>query len=294
MRGTPGRPAAGAAMLAALTTTCALLLGMGIGVVAMGGDARTGAPGAPLSPAAPAPPQGRPYAQPTQAGTPDQVAAGVEPAVVRIESVVSSTGRQIVGAGVNLSPNGEVITCEHVIHGASSVVVTISGHPPHRARIAGADPSGDLAVLQIFGASGLPIAVMADSSTLAVGDRVVAIGFPLNQGGSMAVTSGSVVGLHRGLTEVNPEAGTTRSLRGLIASDAPVAPGNSGGPLINARSEVVGLVAAGDNLDGGTAAIGYAIPSNTALDEFSRVPKAASGYSTSASANPTVGSETNE
>src|SRR5207244_11637147 len=120
--------------------------------------------------------------------TAQAIADRVEPAVADVDTVIGAFGAggqpraQAAGTGVVLTASGELLTNNHVIAGATSIKVTIQGHGSYTATVIGADPHDDIALLQIKGGDGLPAATLADSSTLTVGQRVVAIGNALGRG----------------------------------------------------------------------------------------------------------------
>ena len=195
------------------------------------------------------------------------ILAEVEPAVVSINTrgfapadtgyVVPATG---AGTGMIVSSDGDVLTNAHVVAGAVRIQVKLSGDTmAHDAKLIGADPAADVAVLRISGMRDLPVVTFARSSELRVGDAVVAVGNALALPGGPTVTSGIVSALGRTIIG----AGT---LRDLIQTDAAINPGNSGGPLVDASGRVVGMNTAvieqaGQN--GSVQNIGFAIPSNT-------------------------------
>jgi putative serine protease PepD len=192
--------------------------------------------------------------------------AKVEPSIVLINTTVSGGfGRSGSGAGTGIivTSAGEVVTNAHVIQDASSIRVTVPGHGTVSATVEGADANADLALLRLQGLSGLTAATFAASSTVHVGDPVLAIGNAEGYGGSPTVTEGIVSALNRSL----PADATNASgaLHGLIQTDAAINPGNSGGALVDTAGRVIGVttaIAAGDR---GQPAqnIGFAIPSDT-------------------------------
>ena len=226
-------------------------------------------------------------------GTSGQSAArAVEPAVVDVNTYVrrnalggslGDSGELIpegAGTGMLLSSTGEVLTNNHVIKGASSIKVAISGRSgTFPATVVGADPSADVAVLQIQGVSGLPTVTLGDSSSLTVGQQVIAIGNAFGRGGTPTVTVGTVSALHRTIT-VGDERGGSERLSDLIQTDASIRPGDSGGPLVNTAGRVVGMITAGarNNVDRPTPNVGFAIPSSAA---FSVVNQIRSGHASS-------------
>lgn len=199
------------------------------------------------------------------------------PAVVSIQ--VSSGGRSGRGAGTGfvLTAGGEILTNAHVVEGASSVQVVLAGEAQSRqVEVVGIDSAADLALLRIPGASGLPTAELGASSGVAVGDDVVAIGNALALQGGPTVTRGIISALDRTL---ETEAG---AMTGLIQTDASISSGNSGGPLVNAAGQVIGINTAVASSRAGTAAenIGFSI----AIDEAIPVVERLRGTTTAAKA----------
>ena len=200
--------------------------------------------------------------------TTSQVSEMVSPSVVVIttEQVVYSQwswyGQNQVesgaGSGVIISSDGYILTCAHVVSGASQITVTI-GDTDYTATVVGKDDTSDVAVLKIE-ATGLTPATVGDSDSLSVGDSVLAVGNPLGQLGG-TVTSGIVSALNRSVTIQGTSSTNTMSL---IQMDASVSPGNSGGGLFNMNGELIGLVNAkssSSNAEG----LGFAIPINDAI-----------------------------
>ena len=197
-----------------------------------------------------------------------QVASMVSPSVVVIttEQVVYSQwswyGQSQVesgaGSGVIISSDGYILTCDHVVSGASNITVTI-GDTDYTATVVGEDPTSDVAVLKID-ATGLTPATMGDSDALTVGDNVLAVGNPLGELGG-TVTSGIVSALNRSVSIQSSGSVNTMSL---IQMDASVSPGNSGGGLFNMNGELVGIVNAKSS-DSDAEGLGFAIPINDAM-----------------------------
>jgi S1-C subfamily serine protease len=196
------------------------------------------------------------------------LAAGVDPAVVDINTQLGDSNGRGAGTGIVLSPSGEVLTNNHVIDGATSISATDVGNgQAYPATVVGYDRSHDLAVLQLQGASGLQTASIGDSSAVAVGDEVAAIGNAGGRGGTPSVAAGTVSALDQMVTVSDEITGSAQQLAGLIQVAADVQPGDSGGPLANASGEVIGIVTAGS---GGTrgqpsGGDGMAIPINDAI-----------------------------
>jgi S1-C subfamily serine protease len=196
------------------------------------------------------------------------VAARVDPAVVDITSVVPSAGEEFAGTGMILTSNGEVLTNNHVIANGTRITAQIDGKgKQYTARVLGADPTLDVALVQLVGASGLPTVAVGNSSNVHVGDQVVAIGNALDLKGPPTVTEGIVSALGRSIQASDSGGGATENLNGLIQTDAPINPGNSGGPLVDAAGHVIGMntaAATGSSSQSATN-IGFAIPINQAL-----------------------------
>lgn len=221
------------------------------------------------------------------------VVAKVEPAVVSIQSSIGGfRGGTGAGTGVILSATGEILTNAHVVEGASTVRVTLAGESQSRtAEVVGTDPSADLALLTIPGADDLPTAELGRSADVAVGDDVVAIGNALALRGGPTVTRGIVSALDRSL-----ETDSGDTITGLIQTDASISSGNSGGPLVNALGQVIGINTAVASSGRGSAAenIGFAIAIDQAqpvLDRLRGNTAAVSrGYLGVSTADPTDGS----
>jgi S1-C subfamily serine protease len=164
-----------------------------------------------------------------------------------------------LGSGFVIDKGGHIVTNYHVVAGAQSLEVSFSNSDNMKARIVGVDPSTDLAVLQIDARSrALTPLRFANSDGVHVGDSVVAIGNPL--GYDRSVTAGIVSAVQRAISAPNQYP-----IDHVIQTDAPINQGNSGGPLINSRGEVIGVnaqIATGSS-GGGNIGIGFAIPANT-------------------------------
>jgi S1-C subfamily serine protease len=196
------------------------------------------------------------------------VLAKVEPSVVSVETTItarrgrlSQTG-QAAGTGIILSTDGEILTNAHVVEGATSISVKLPGDATARpAQLIGADTTHDLALIKIAAASDLKAAPIGDSNAVQVGDDVVAIGNALALEGGPTVTRGIVSALDR---SIETDSG---SLTGLLQTDASISSGNSGGPLVNAAGEVIGINTAVAASSGATNAenIGFVIPISKAL-----------------------------
>ncbi|TML19188.1 MAG: trypsin-like serine protease [Actinobacteria bacterium] len=192
--------------------------------------------------------------------------------VVNVNTVLGFQQAEGAGTGIVLGSNGEILTNNHVIDGATKITVTVvATGKSYNASVVGTDRTDDIAVLRLDGVSGLAIARLGDSSTVKVGDAVVGVG---NAGGLGTPTSssGSVVQLGQTITATDDNGGNPETLHDLIEISAQLQPGQSGGPLYDAAGKVVGLDAAGNAGSGGgrfrvrtASTTGYAIPINDAM-----------------------------
>lgn len=175
--------------------------------------------------------------------------------------------------GMVLTSSGEVLTNNHVVDGAYSIKVTIPNRSgTFKADVVGVDPSSDVALLQLEGVSGLPTVTTVDSSSLTVGQDVIAIGNALGKGGPPTVTGGVIAALDRSITASDPGRGSEH-LSGLIQTDAEIRPGDSGGPLVDATGHVIGMITAGSANDstGVPSNVGFAITTSAALDIVNQI-----------------------
>jgi putative serine protease PepD len=164
---------------------------------------------------------------------------------------------QSEGTGWVYDASGHIVTNNHVVDGSTSVKVTFSDGKSYTAKVVGTDTSTDLAVLQVSAPSSeLAPLTLADSSNVAVGDGVVAIGDPFGLTGT--VTSGIVSAINR---EIDSPDGTP--IEGAIQTDAAINHGNSGGPLFDLQGHVIGITSQIESDSGGNDGVGFAIPSNT-------------------------------
>ncbi|MFI6462946.1 S1C family serine protease [Streptomyces sp. NPDC050528] len=222
------------------------------------------------------------------------IAATVSPSVVEVEATLSNGSS--TGAGVIITAGGEVITNNHVISGATSVKVKTSNGKTYTATVVGTDSKKDLALLKLSGASGLKAATLGNSAGVQIGDTVVAIGSP--EGLTGTVTSGIVSALNRDVTvstdesqsqsqgsggsgqwpfqfggqQFNGDTGSSTTTYKAIQTDASLNPGNSGGALIDANGNIIGINSAmyssssdssSSSSEAGSIGIGFAIPINT-------------------------------
>jgi putative serine protease PepD len=191
----------------------------------------------------------------TEGLTIGQVYERAHKGVVEISAGGGSSRAQ--GSGFVYDTDGHVITNQHVVEGASSISVQFSDGSTHSAELVGTDPSTDLAVIKVDAPQSLlePLR-LGDSSEVAVGDTVVAMGSPFGLEGT--VTSGIVSALHRQMTAPN-----NFTINDSIQTDAAINHGNSGGPLLDGQGRVIGVNAQIESDSGGNDGVGFAIPSST-------------------------------
>jgi S1-C subfamily serine protease len=237
-----------------------VLLGTGLTLAVLGA---TGTFTEPTSPTLPPPPT---LTVPPATVAPPALAEGSSaidvalraiPSIVTVE--VSSFLFDAGGSGVVYGDNGYIVTNNHVIEGASDIVVIFSDGARYPAQLIGTDPLTDIAVLKVD-RSDLTTIDIGTSSTLAIGQNAVAVGNPLSLVGGPSVTSGIVSALNRAL---DVEAGTR--LYGLIQTDAPITRGSSGGALLDGNARLIGITTAIAVSDVGAEGLGFAVPIDMAV-----------------------------
>ena len=198
--------------------------------------------------------------------------AKVSPALVDINTRYSYAGGAGAGTGIVVTSDGRVLTNNHVIAGATQISATDIGNgKTYTATVVGYDPSDDIAVLQLQGASGLTTANLGSSAGLSVGNKVLGVGNAGGVGGAPSSVGGSITGLDKSITAGDAIGGRSERLSGLIQTNAAVEPGDSGGPLVDSQGRVIGLVTAGSASAGFGLGFGsqaasqaYAVPIDTA------------------------------
>ncbi|MFG2803372.1 S1C family serine protease [Streptomyces pseudovenezuelae] len=229
-------------------------------------------------------------------GTVAGVAKAVSPSIVEINA--TSNAGESTGSGVIITSDGEIITNNHVISGASTVKVSTSDGKTYTAKVVGTDSKKDLALIKLENASGLTPATLGNSDGVQVGDQVVAIGSP--EGLTGTVTSGIVSALNRDVTvatdegqsqsqgqgggngqwpfefggqQFNGDTGSSTTTYKAIQTDASLNPGNSGGALIDMNGNIIGINSAmysatSDSSTAGSAGLGFSIPINTVKSDL--------------------------
>jgi S1-C subfamily serine protease len=192
----------------------------------------------------------------------DSIAQAVDPALVDVDAV-GLDGTSELGTGVVLTAAGLIVTNDHVIDGAAQVRATDVGDgQTYDATVIGTDQPDDLAVLQLESANGLQVASTGDSSSVFLGEGVVAVGNAHGAGGTPSYAGGMLTALSRHIVEVDDADGWSAELDGLLETNADILPGDSGGPLVDGNGDVVGIDTA--ILD--SAPGGFAIPINEVLE----------------------------
>jgi len=213
------------------------------------------------------------------------IAQGVDAGLVDINTTLSYQSEEAAGTGMVLTSNGEILTNNHVIEGATNISVTDVGNGrTYAAKVVGYDRSLDVAVLQLENASGLQTVTLGDSSSVHVGQAVVGIGNAGGTGGTPSYAGGSVTALDRSITASDSGDGSSEQLTNLIGTNADIQPGDSGGPLVDSSGKVIGMDTAASagfrfQPSGSSATQGFAIPINEAMST-ARLIEAGSASST--------------
>jgi len=207
------------------------------------------------------------------------VASKVSAGLVDINVTLGYQQASAAGTGMVLTANGEVLTNNHVIEGATSISVTDVGNgKTYTANVVGYDRTHDVAVLQLAGASGLATVTLGNSSAVQVGESVAAVGNAGGAGGTPSYATGSVTAVDQSIVAGDQSGGSSQRLTGLITTDADVVAGDSGGPLVDSSGQVIGMDTAGSagnagrfgGVQSGTGQ-GYAIPIDEATSIASQI-----------------------
>jgi S1-C subfamily serine protease len=190
------------------------------------------------------------------AGDVVKIAERARPAIAQLRV---EAGRNGSGSGVIFRSDGQVLTNAHVVDGATSVTVVLSNGRELPGRVVGSDPESDTAVVKVDGGP-FPVAELGSAADLKVGQQAIAIGSPLGLNGGPSVTLGVVSALHRSVRTRN----SARVLMDMVQTDAPIAPGSSGGALLDGAGRVIGITTAVAVGEGGTEGFGFAIPIDVA------------------------------
>lgn len=190
--------------------------------------------------------------------------------VVDINTVIGYNSGAAAGTGLVLDSAGDILTNNHVIEGATSIKVTIvSTGKRYTAKVVGTAPTQDIAVIKLVGASGLTSANFGNSSSVKVGDSVTGVGNAGGLGGTPSAASGQVTALNQTITASDESGQSSEQLTGVIATNAPIKAGDSGGPLFNSSNKVIGIDTAANTTRQQQA--GFAIPINRALSVAAQI-----------------------
>lgn len=191
------------------------------------------------------------------------IAAKVDPSVVDIASTLGYQNGAAAGTGIVLTSSGQVLTNNHVIDGATSITATVvATGRTYTAKVVGTDPTEDIAVIQLADASGLATANVGDSTSVQVGATVIGVGNVEGAGGAATAATGKVLALNQSITASDEGGGNSETLSDVIVSDAPIEPGDSGGPLYDSSNHIIGIDTAA-NTSGATQA--FSIPIDHAV-----------------------------
>jgi S1-C subfamily serine protease len=210
------------------------------------------------------------------------IAQKISPSVVNLVSSLNQG--EAAGTGIVISSSGLVLTNNHVVASSTDLQAEIGGNGDyHGVKVLGYDIEHDVALVQIEDVSGLTPASLGDSSSVQVGDAIVALGNAGGKGGAPTVVSGSVTGTGQQITASDQDGSNAETLHNLLQIDANIQPGDSGGPLVDANGDVVGMNAAASSGNGGfgfggqSANEGYAIPIEDALAIAKKIESGAGG-----------------
>ena len=211
-----------------------------------------------------------PVASARAAGPSAREIAAVKRGVVDVNVELAAQDARAAGTGMLLGPSGVVLTNNHVVRGGTNIRVTVHGGRRFAATVLGTDVAKDVAVLKIPRLPpGTAPVTLGDSSRLAAGQAVAAIGNAGGSGGKPSVARGKITGLHRSVTALDDLGSRAEHLKGMIRVSARLRPGDSGGPLVDAAGRVIGMDTAGtDDAElTGRASAGFAIP----IDRAARI-----------------------
>src|ERR1039457_5694227 len=196
------------------------------------------------------------------------VANKVEPGIVDINTTLKYADGTAAGTGMVLSSTGLVLTNNHVVDQSTQLTATsVTTGRKYTAEVVGTDPTDDVALIRLVGASGLKTVQVGNSSKVILGTAVLAIGNAGGTGGSPTLAAGTITAPGRTITASDAGSNNTETLHGMLQTNAPIAAGDSGGALANSAGQVIGMNTAANtqNIGGAGTSQGFAIPINTAL-----------------------------
>jgi len=227
------------------------------------------------------------------------IAHQTDPGLVDVISTLGYQRGMAEGTGMVLTSTGEVLTNNHVVAGATSVKVRDVGNGrTYNARVVGYSDTNDVAVIQLQGASGLSTVSIGNSSAVAQGQKVVALGNALGKGGTPAVAAGKVVTLGNSITAEDSGDGVQEHLTGMIRTNANIEPGDSGGPLVSTAGQVIGMDTAASTgsqtpvgTTSATTTTAFSIPINKAISLADQIEAGTSSATVHIGATPFLGVE---
>jgi S1-C subfamily serine protease len=206
---------------------------------------------------------------------PGHATADQQVGVVDINTKLKYEAAKAAGTGMILTSDGEVLTNNHVIAGATRIkVIVVATGQKYTATVVGSDKVDDVALLQLTGASGLQT-ITPDTDGVSVGDPVTAVGNAMGAGGIPSAAEGNILGLNRSITTQSEGSAEGERLTGMIQVDAQVIAGDSGGPLYDAQNEVIGMDTAASTSP--MQSLGFAIPIDRALSIVHRIENGEDG-----------------
>jgi S1-C subfamily serine protease len=190
----------------------------------------------------------------------------VEPGLVIIDTTLQYNSERAAGTGMVINSDGLVLTNNHVIEDSTAITATVVGGRTYPAKVVGYDVTGDVALLQLQGASGLHTVPVGNSATVKTGQTVVAMGNAEGQS-QIVPAEGQITGLNQTITATDQGGSvTSETLHGMLETNAAIVSGDSGGPLADSAGQVIGMDTAGNDVSyGQQSPSGFAIPINTAL-----------------------------
>lgn len=218
--------------------------------------------------------------------------AAISDSVVNIDTVLDYGTGEAAGTGIVLSSTGLVLTNHHVVEGATKVTGSVVGTgQTYAATVLGYDAATDVAVLQLSGASNLPVATLDDDDNLAVGDLVVGLGNAGGTGGEPTSVEGQVTELGSTITATDQSGQNAETLHDLIGTNADIQSGQSGGPMVDGEGEVIGVNVAASSDSRGSGTSGYAIPIDDATQVADQIIAGQESGSVQVGGSPFLGVE---
>jgi S1-C subfamily serine protease len=213
-------------------------------------------------------------------GSQQPATAAEQVGVVDIDTVLGYQNAEAAGTGTIVTAGGEVLTNNHVVDGATKIAVTVvSTGRTYTAKVVGTDPTQDVAVIQLSGASGLQTANYGSDANVALGQSVIGVGNAGGAGGTPSAANGKITALDKSITASDENGGNAEKLTGLIETDADIQSGDSGGPLYNSTGAIIGMDTAASTQGAQTTA-GYAIAIEHALAIAQQIESATTSTST--------------